>query len=283
MNKIAQLGRLAARQRMTKQGGPLDSAGTVANAALQSPMGQGALNFGANMYNQIPQGGRDMISGMAHQYFPRADDAQGSQQQYGFTADPSQGVGIDSSTEYRTGTTTGGDGTEYGRMPQNFRDTQSPYGNTQEYFDKQQQDYDELTERHSSMTPGHAGSPFGQLMGGIMGANSQMPTRTYPRGTPLAREYGFETFNGEDLRDKNVDRLVPQDTMDRQYGGAAGLGQAAAQQRPLQGPPQAGVPEDFAPNPNLTRDQRRRSDWDYRTGAPKDLAKKPRPGPRVSR
>jgi hypothetical protein len=41
--------------------------------------------------------------------------------------------------------------------------------------------------------------------------------------------------------------------------------------------------QDPTPNPNLTRDQRRRSDWDYRTGAPKDLAKKPRPGPRVSR
>ena len=109
MNRIAQLGRLAARQRMTKQGGPLDSLGNMANSALQSPMGQGALNFGAGMYNKIPQGGRDMISGAAIQNFSRPDEAidetgGGFQQQHGFNRDRSQGIGVNSQTNMSSGT-----------------------------------------------------------------------------------------------------------------------------------------------------------------------------------
>ena len=211
MSSIQQLAKAAAQQ-MYKQAGPLDSAAlaasNVANKALQSPLGQGALNVGANMYNAIPQGGRDMISAEASRLggLTNQNAGDGSWKMPGFKADPSQGIGVNSSTDYQTGT--GG-----GRMDQNAMDTQSPYGNTQ---DQPDQSYDELMERLSTMTPGHAGSPFSQLARGAM--TGQMPTSTYPQGTPVANEYGFAEMNGEGIQDQNVDRLVPQATMNQQFG-----------------------------------------------------------------
>jgi hypothetical protein len=211
MTSIQQLAKAAA-QEMYKQAGPLDSAAlaasNVANKALQSPLGQGALNVGANMYNAIPQGGRDMISAEASRLggLTNQNAGDGSWKMPGFKADPSQGIGVNSSTDYQTGT--GG-----GRMDQNAMDTQSPYGNTQ---DQPDQSYDELIERLSTMTPGHAGSPFSQLARGAM--TGQMPTSTYPQGTPVANEYGFAEMNGEGIQDQNVDRLVPQATMNQQFG-----------------------------------------------------------------
>ena len=215
MNHIAQLGRLVAQQQ--KQAFDLSQAGQqagqfagqMANKGLQSPLGQGFLNVGANAYNQLPQGARDAISGQAMQWggLNNQNAGDGSWKMPGFTADPSQGVGVNSQTELRTGT--GG-----GRMPQNAMGTESPYGNTQ--TPQYDQSYDELTERLSSMTPGHAGSPWSQLARGAM--TGQMPTSTFSQGTPVANEFGFGTLNGEDIRDQNVDRLVPQATMDQQYG-----------------------------------------------------------------
>ena len=68
MNQIAQLGRLAAQQqkqafdvsRIGQQAGQF--AGQMAYKGLQSPIGQGVLGAGANLYNKMPQGGRDWIS-----------------------------------------------------------------------------------------------------------------------------------------------------------------------------------------------------------------------------
>ena len=73
--------------------------------------------------------------------------------------------------------------------------------------------YDKLDDRISSMTPGHAGSPLGQVLGGIMSSNSRMPTSTFPQGTPVANQF--------DIHNDNItaDKLVPRSTFDQQYGG----------------------------------------------------------------
>jgi hypothetical protein len=222
MNKelIARLGRNAAREKVAAnnvsgmQGGMQalgNTLGGFANKALQSPLGQGALNAGASMYNRMGQGARDAIGGQAMQWggLNNQNAGDGSWKMPGFTADPSQGVGVNSQTTHRSGT--GG-----GRLPQNDMGTQSPYGNTPQ--NQPDQSYDELTERLSSMTPGHAGSPWSQLARGAM--TGQMPTSTYPQGAPVANEFGFGTLNGEDIRDQNVDRLVPQARFNEQYRGA---------------------------------------------------------------
>tara|TARA_R110002051_G_scaffold160798_2_gene232396 strand:+ start:344 stop:973 length:630 start_codon:yes stop_codon:yes gene_type:complete len=196
-NKIAQLGRAAAREKFARDPSPapasaramtgLKNIGSgMANSALQSPMGQGLLNAGANMYNQIPQTGRDWVGGKAmqmggaHEWSPE----KGSWQMPGFTPNPDGQVGVDASTTVEN---------------------------------------DELTEdRITTQTPGQAGSPWGQIARGAM--TGQMPNRTYPQGTPLSNRVDV---NMDEL---TGDRLVPQARFNEQYGGAAGLGQAAAQQ-----------------------------------------------------
>jgi hypothetical protein len=197
MNKIAQLGRMAAQQ-MRKQafsspqapsmlgggaapnkpmptGNPFAS---MANSALQSPLGQGLLNVGANAYNQMPQGARDTISGQAMQWggLNNQNAGDGSWKMPGFTADPSQGVGINSQT---TVTSTNGE--------------------------------DQLDDRLTSMTPGHAGTPWSQLARGAM--TGQMPTSTFRQGTPVANQLG--------IRNDQItnDSLVPQSAFNQQYGG----------------------------------------------------------------
>ena len=189
MNQIAQLGRLAAQQqkqafdvsRIGQQAGQF--AGQMANKGLQSPIGQGVLGAGANLYNKMPQGGRDWISNQAIKNFSRPDDAQGFPQRHGFNRDPSLGTGINATTTVEMGT--------------------KPDGNA----------YDKLDDRISSMTPGHAGSPLGQVLGGIMSSNSRMPTSTFPQGTPVANQFDVHNAN------ITADKLVPRSMFDQQYGG----------------------------------------------------------------
>jgi hypothetical protein len=221
MNHIAQLGRLAAQQqkqafdvsRIGQQAGQF--AGQMANKGLQSPIGQGVLGAGANLYNKMPQGGRDMLSGMAIQNFSRPDDAFGLQR-HGFNRDPSLGIGANASTTMSSGTG------NTNRIPKSMMQTSrfptthgfdaDPSGETY---------YEDFDERVSTMTPGHAGSPWSQVLGGIMGANSQMPTSTYPQGTPVAHEEGLRDSYVEDqanYQQSMTDRIVPRSAFNQQYG-----------------------------------------------------------------
>lgn len=119
-NHIEMLGRLAAKQAF-------DMAG-MANKAIQSPIGQGALSLGSNLYNRLPQRTRNFAAG-------KALDMGGFKgnpnwRMPGFTPDPSQGTGVRGKTVVEND--------------------------------------DLVKDRIMSMQPGHAGSPMSQIARGVM-------------------------------------------------------------------------------------------------------------------
>lgn len=111
-------------------------ASRAGNAALQSPVGQGALNLGAGAYNKLPQTARNWVGGKAMQY--GGVGAQNNYQLPGFKADPSKGTHVNAETTVTNDKLT--------------------------------------DDRVTTHQPGFAGSPLSQLGRGMMGGKMPQRT-----------------------------------------------------------------------------------------------------------
>ena len=153
---------------------------SMANRAIQSPLGQGALNAGAGLYNKLPSQMRNRAGAYAMQAGGLNDQNVTKWKMPGFTPDPSQGAGIKSKTVAKT----------------------RQQGN---------QINESLNEKIRSMRPGHAGRPMNQLARGVMAG--QMPSRTFPQGTPVANKV---VVKNDQLKQ---DKIVPQAAYNRFTSG----------------------------------------------------------------
>jgi len=120
----------------------------MANKALQSPLGQGALNLGGNLYNKMPEGIRSGVANQALRMGGLTNQNAGSWQYPGFTPKPGGQVHVDARTMVENGNLT--------------------------------------EDRITTQTPGKAGSPWGQVARGAM--TGRMPTRTFSQGSPVANQ-----------------------------------------------------------------------------------------------
>ena len=132
-----------------------NAAGNFANKALQSPLGQGAMNLGGSLYNKLPEGIRGGVANQALRMGGLTNKNVGSWKYPGFTPNPAGRVHVDSST-----------------MIEN----------------------DNLVEdRITTQTPGKAGSPWSQVSRGFM--TGHMPTRTFQQGAPVANQLDVNMDN----------------------------------------------------------------------------------------
>ena len=121
---------------------------SMANRAIQSPLGQGALNAGAGLYNKLPNQMRNRMGAKAMEMGGLNNQNVTNWKMPGFTPDPSQGIGVKGKTVVKN---------------------------------------DNLVkDKVKTMTPGYAGSPISQLARGVMAG--QMPNRTFPQGTSVANK-----------------------------------------------------------------------------------------------
>ena len=132
-----------------------NAAGNFANKALQSPLGQGAMNLGGNLYNKLPEGIRGGVANQALRMGGLTNKNVGSWKYPGFTPNPAGRVHVDSSTMIA--------------------------------------DDNLVEDRITTQTPGKAGSPWSQVSRGFM--TGHMPTRTFQQGAPVANQLDVNMDN----------------------------------------------------------------------------------------